>query len=241
MLFRSLERERELNEMKTRFVSMTSHEFRTPLATILSSVELIEQYSDRLAAAEKTEILGSIKAAVKRMTNMLENVLLIGKADSGHMAFEPAALNLRDLCSRVLDEVRTTASAAHRFKFSSDGDCENVAVDERLVRHILTNLLSNAVKYSPAGGEVVFELVRAGDIAVITVSDQWIGIPGSDLPRLFESFHRGGNVSNIQGTGLGLTIVKKAVDQHGGQIEVHSEERKGTRFTVTLPLAPAPA
>jgi PAS domain S-box-containing protein len=232
----ALERERELNEMKTRFVSMTSHEFRTPLATILSSVELIEQYSDRLPASEKAEILGSIKVAVKRMTGMLENILMIGKADSGHFAFEPAPLNLRELCQRVIEEVRTTASAVHEFKFNCIGDCERGSMDERLVRHILTNLLSNAVKYSPQGGTIGFELANEGGAAVITVSDAGIGIPVDDLPRLFESFHRGGNVSNIQGTGLGLTIVKKSVDMHGGRIEVHSEERKGTRFTVTLPL-----
>ena len=232
----ALERERELNEMKTRFVSMASHEFRTPLATILSSVELIEQYSERLPAQEKAEIIGSIKIAVKRMTSMLEHILLIGRADSGHLTFEPAPLNLRELCDRVVEEARIAAGASHHFTFRCTGDCEHAAVDERLVRHIVTNLLSNAVKYSPAGGEVALALARRSDEAIITVADTGIGIPADDLPRLFESFHRGANVSNIQGTGLGLTIVKKAVDQHGGRIEIQSEINKGTRFTVILPL-----
>lgn len=233
----ALERERELNDMKTRFVSMTSHEFRTPLATILSSVELIEQYSDRLPAAERAEILGSVKIAVKRMTSMLEHVLFIGKADSGNLPFAPAQLDLRDLCQRIVDEMRASLQTPHVLHFGATGTFEDCLIDERLLRHIVTNLLSNAVKYSPKGGEVRFTLARSGRDAVITVSDEGIGIPEADLPRLFESFHRGSNVTNIQGTGLGLAIVKKSVDQHGGRITVESRQGKGTRFMVTLPVA----
>jgi PAS domain S-box-containing protein len=236
----ALERERELNDMKTRFVSMTSHEFRTPLATIFSSVELIEQYSDRLPAEERADILDNIKVAVRRMTSMLEHVLFIGKADSGNLVFTPAKLNLRDLCRRICEEVSATTKSSHALHFACTGEFAEAWIDERLLRHIVTNLLSNAIKYSPAGGDVTLELTRTGNDALITVSDGGIGIPAADQTRLFETFHRASNVSNIQGTGLGLAIVKRSVDQHGGHIAVWSEQGKGARFTVTLPVAAPP-
>jgi PAS domain S-box-containing protein len=235
---RALEQERELNELKTSFIAMTSHEFRTPLATILSSAELIERYEQRLAPEEKLGLLQDIKAATKRMTEMLEQVLLIGRADAGRLAFEPTALDLRALCRKIMDEVRVTAGPRHNLRFSCTGDYANAAVDERLVRHIVGNLLSNAVKYSPGGGTVSLDLAREGESAVVTVADTGIGITAADQSRLYESFHRGQNVRNIPGTGLGLAIVKKAVDQHGGRISVESEVGRGTRFVVVLPLGP---
>lgn len=247
-------KQKELGELKSRFVSMTSHEFRTPLATILSSAELLEHYAERLPAQERSELLAAIKHAVQRMKRMLDDVLLIGKAEAGRMSFDPEAIELRALCRSTIDEtVRATAALVA----AAGGDARSAAdtasrvvldmpegelharVDGRLLRFILGNLLSNGLKYSPAGGPVTLALrAEAGEL-VFSVSDQGIGIPPEDLPRLFEPFHRARNVGTLPGTGLGLAIVRKAVDLHGGRIEVHSTPGAGTRFVVSLPGGPA--
>jgi PAS domain S-box-containing protein len=233
----ALEKERELNELKSRFVSMTSHEFRTPLATILSSAELLEQYSDRLPPGEKAELHRSIRAAVERMTKMLDNVLTIGKAEANMLQFSPAPTDLEAFCARLADEMRLTAGERHTLEFSYEGDRGLVRADEKLLRHALTNLLANAFKYSPEGGNVEFRVRVAGGEAGFEVRDQGIGIPPEDQARLFETFHRARNVGTIAGTGLGLAIVKKSLDLHGGSVSVESAPGEGTVFRVRIPLA----
>ena len=242
----ALDKARELSELKTRFVSMTSHEFRTPLATILSSAELLEHYSDKFDAQEKLELLREIQVATKRMGRMLEDVLTIGKVDAGRMEFDPQALNLDDFCRKMLAEVGMVAGAAHRMRFELGCDpalfARGAKLDEKLVRHIVTNLLTNACKYTPAGGLVTLQLAQSpldapAKVMTLTVSDSGIGIPTDDQPRLFESFHRAHNVGNIPGTGLGLAIVKRSVDLHGGTIAVTSAEGQGSTFTVQLPFS----
>lgn len=234
-ILRALAREKELNELKSRFVSMTSHEFRTPLTTILSSIELLRDYGDRLPNVEKNELMAVIKTSVNRMTEMLDDILVIGKAEAGALEFRPAPLAVSDFCRRVIDELRMTASDSHEFQFSYSGpECEHV-VDEKLLRHILNNLLSNAVKYSPHGGLIRTEVTCTGQEIVLTIGDSGIGIPSEDQPELFQTFHRGKNVGNISGSGLGLAIVKKAVDLHSGAIQVASSIGNGTTFTVTIP------
>jgi PAS domain S-box-containing protein len=231
----ALEQERELSELKSRFVSMTSHEFRTPLATILSATELIEKYGERLPGSEKVELMGLIKSAVGRMTAMLDDVLLIGKADAGHAEFHPQPLDVRVLASKALEEIDHTVESPCKLVLSLDGEMGQRMLDEKLVRHILINLLSNAIKYSPAGGTVNLRLRCSDSETVFEVSDSGIGIPKEDQPRLFSTFHRGGNVSNISGTGLGLAIVKKCVDLHGGTVTFVSEIGRGTTFEVRIP------
>ncbi len=238
---RALEKERELSELKSRFVSMTSHEFRTPLATILSSAELLQDYGDRLPAAEKAELIDHVKAAVARMTQMLDDVLVIGKADAGRVEFNPAPCDPRGFCLGLLDEMRRASHGSHELAFSARGSEGTRWLDSQILRHVLSNLLGNAIKYSPRGELVRLELDCREDATVFEVIDLGIGIPDEDQARLFTTFARGGNVANISGTGLGLAIAKRLVDLHGGSIGVESQLGGGSRFTVHLPVVTEPA
>jgi PAS domain S-box-containing protein len=233
----ALEKEKQLGELKSRFVTMASHEFRTPLATILSSTELLEHYSHKWSEEKKLNHFQRIQASVKYMTGLLNDVLLIGKAEAGKLEFKPTRLNLAKLCQHITEEVQAVAGTNHIIAFSSVGQSNDVLMDEKLLQHILTNLLTNAVKYSPQGGTVLFNLICDREVAVFSIQDRGIGIPLEDQEKLFESFHRATNVSTIPGTGLGLAIVKKSVDLHGGKITVKSAVGVGTTFTVTLPLS----
>jgi PAS domain S-box-containing protein len=235
----SLEKQKELNQLKSRFVSMASHEFRTPLATILSSTDLLSHYYDRLPAHERSDLFGSIWVAVRRMTKMLEDVLVIGKDEEERLECKPVLVVVDGLCKSIVQDLRAeldrAGSLQHALTLSSCGQEVQGYLDEKLMRHIFGNLLSNAVKYSPGGGEVRFEVACDQADLVFKVIDAGIGIPEADLPRLFESFHRGTNVGNIAGTGLGLAIVKRSVELHGGTIAVLSQLGSGTEFTVCLP------
>ncbi|MBE9128124.1 PAS domain S-box protein [Coleofasciculus sp. LEGE 07092] len=233
---KALERERELSELRSSFVSLVSHEFRTPLTTILSSSELLERYNHRFSEEKKQTHHQRIQIAVTRMTQLLDDVLTIGKAEAGKLQFNPAPMDLVAFCQEIIESMQIGASQEHRFNFTICGDCTDAQMDEHLLRHVLTNLLSNAVKYSPQGGEVKFDLMCDRESMVFRIQDSGIGIPPEDLDHLFNSFQRARNVGSIQGTGLGLAIVKKCVDLHGGQITVESEMAVGTTFTVTLPL-----
>jgi PAS domain S-box-containing protein len=232
----SLHKEKELNELKSRFVSMTSHEFRTPLSTILSSSELLEHYRHKWTEEKQLSHLHRIQSAVQHMTEMLNNVLVIGKAEAGKLQFIPKAFDLVEYCHYLVEELQLNVNNQHAIKFSSQYKSMPCCMDEKLLGHILSNLLSNAIKYSPTGSTVKFTLAFNNSLAIFTIQDQGIGIPPEDFPHLFESFHRATNVGNIQGTGLGLAIVKKCVDVHDGEISVKSEVGVGTIFSVTLPL-----
>ncbi len=235
----SLEKQKELNQLKSRFVSMASHEFRTPLATILSSSDLLAHYYARLPANERSELFGSINLAVKRMTKMLEDILVIGKDEEERIECHPVPLALDALCEALVQEqtleLFDAGAKRHSLDLKIGGGAAQGAFDEKLMRHIFGNLLSNAIKYSPQGGVVRFDVDCGDDEFRFEVSDQGIGIPEADLPRLFETFHRATNVGNIAGTGLGLAIVKRSVDLHGGTIAVRSALGQGTVFTVRLP------
>jgi signal transduction histidine kinase len=231
----ALEQQRALNELRSRFVSMTSHEFRTPLAAIMSAEELLRHYGDRLPKTERDEILDSIATGVQRMSRMMDRVLLLGKADAGMLDFVPQRIQLAPLCKQFVDEARAQQPEDRsEVKLSIDDGAEGT-YDEKLLRHIFSNLLSNALKYSPGGGEVRFDVRREQTATVFEVSDRGIGIPPEEIAHLFESFHRASNVGAIQGTGLGLAIVKNAVEMHGGAIEVKSKLGEGTTFRVRLP------
>jgi len=235
----AVQREKELSEMKSKFVSTASHEFRTPLATMLSSAELLEHYSDSLRQDEKRNLLQTIQTSAKRMSEMIDDVLTLGRAESGVLKLNLGPTNLRELCNRVVSEFRIAQGKDHVITLDDRFDRLEAMMDERLLRHILNNLLSNAVKYSPQGSEVTFSLERRDEKAAIEIQDRGIGIPPEDQPRMFESFHRASNVENRPGTGLGLAIVKKAVELHGGEISLKSAVGAGTRFTIVLPLRPA--
>ena len=231
----ALEKEKELSLLKSRFVTMTSHEFRTPLATILSSAELLEHYSHKWAERKKLQHLQRIQVAVKRMTGLLSDVLLIGKAEAGKLEFNPTLLDVTKFCRELVEEMQLTTDA-HTITFCSQGECVDAYMDEKLLLHILSNLLSNAIKYSPQGGTIRLDLIYKLGEVIFQIQDEGIGIPKVDQAQLFDSFQRASNVGTISGTGLGLAIVKRSVDVHGGQIRVESEVEVGTAFMVTLPL-----
>lgn len=238
----ALEQQKALNELRTRFVAMTSHEFRTPLAAILSAEELLRHYGERLPQSERIEILDSIAAGVQRMSRMMDRVLLLGRADAQMLDYSPQPLDLPALCRELVEEARLQQPGSRCELIAAWGPgVGSGSYDEKLLRHIFGNLLSNAMKYSPGGGQVRFRVRREGGQMVFEVADQGIGIPAEEIPHLFESFHRASNVGAIQGTGLGLAIVKNAVETHRGTIEVESRLGEGTTFTVRLPATdPAP-
>jgi signal transduction histidine kinase len=227
--------QKELNALKSSFVSMVSHEFRTPLEVILSSSDILDRYLDRLPPDKRRAQLRAIRKSVHRMNHLVEDVLLLGKLDAGRMACTPVSLKLGLLCRRCVDEVETAAQreGAIQLQFTElEGDA---CADEGLLGHILNNLLGNALKYSP-GRPVRFSVTRRGIDAEFVIRDQGCGIPAADQARLFTAFHRGANVTQTPGTGLGLVIVKHCVELHHGTIRCESGEGVGTSFIVTLPL-----
>jgi PAS domain S-box-containing protein len=230
----ALAREQELNELKSRFISMTSHEFRTPLTTILSSTELLKHYSAKFTEEKKQIHFERIQSNVHHITQMLNDILLLGTAEAGKLDFNPAQMDVRQFCQQLVEEFQQGIGRHHSLCFTHQGQLRPVSLDEKLLRHILGNLLSNALKYSPIERPVCLELTCRRNQLIFRVKDQGIGISQTDQQRLFESFHRGINVGNISGTGLGLSIVKKAVDRHGGTISFESQVGVGTTFTVVI-------
>ncbi|PSB59879.1 hybrid sensor histidine kinase/response regulator, partial [Chroococcidiopsis cubana CCALA 043] len=232
----ALEKERELNELKSRFVSMVSHEFRNPLNLISGTAQLLVRSNNKLSEPKKQELLQRQQAAVNRLIELLDDVLTLGRAEVGKLEFNPIELELEAFCRQLVAEMQLTAKEAHAIALVSPGKRFTAKVDKKLLQQILTNLLSNAIKYSPQGGDITLELTCQKNEAIFRVKDEGIGIPPKDLQRLFESFHRASNVGGIPGTGLGLAVVKQAVELHQGAIAVESEEEVGTTFTVTLPM-----
>ncbi|MFM9967346.1 MAG: ATP-binding protein [Burkholderiales bacterium] len=237
-LFAALQREKELNEMKSKFVSIASHELRTPLTNILSSAELLQHYSATLSDEDRAKLLEAIKDAVLGMTTLINDVLLIGRSGSGKLKFNPVALDLEEALSGLVDALRFSHGAKHQLVFKCELQQRQRLIDEQLLRHIVINLLTNALKYSNAGTTVSFSAAESGDEVSLTFVDQGIGIPNDDLPKLFESFHRAANVGDRPGTGLGLAIVKSAAELHGGGILVTSQIGVGSTFRVRIIARP---
>jgi PAS domain S-box-containing protein len=233
----ALEKEKELNELKSRFISMASHEFRTPLTTILGSAELLKHYSHKWTEEKKLVHFERIYSNVQHLAQLLDDILLIGQVEAGKLEFNPEPLDVVQFCSSLVEELKLSASSEHPIVFTCQFPRLEGCLDEKLLRHILSNLLINAIKYSPTSSTINFELVCKNDLAIFQIQDSGIGIPIEDQERLFESFHRAKNVGNIPGTGLGLAIVKRSVDLHRGTIAVKSEVGVGTTFTVTIPLS----
>lgn len=238
LLERALQKEKELNNLRSQFISSASHEFRNPLSVVLIATELLGRMRESSSPDQQQRYLDRIRMAVRRMNDLMEDVLLVGRADAGKLAFNPAPLDLHQFYQELIEELAIEESGLYQLQFTCEGDCSAAAMDERLLHYIFSNLLSNAVKYSPQGGTIQFRLVchPQTNQVVFTVQDQGIGIPPADQSAVFESFHRAANVHAIPGTGLGLAIVKRCVDLHQGQIALTSEVGQGTTFTVTLPL-----
>ncbi len=232
----ALEAEKELNQLKSTFVSMVSHEFRTPLEVILSSSNILDRYLDRLPPDKRKAQLRAIRKSVHRMNDLIEDVLFLGKLEAGRLASNRTPLDLLSFCHRAAAEIESAAAREGAIRFAHhEVDGEAVA-DEGLLHHIVTNLLGNALKYSPPDQDVEFTVRRCGPDAEFVIRDRGCGIPAADRTRLFTAFYRGSNVGQTPGTGLGLAIVKRCVDLHGGNIRWESEEGRGTTFIVTLPL-----
>ena len=234
---KALTREKELSDLKTRFISMASHEFRTPLTTILASAETLERYAHKFTPEKQQTVLKRIQTSVHHVIGLLNDVLTVGKAEAGKLTCTLAPIDLHQFCRDLVEEVQfAQVSTASPIEFTATGDQFQVLADEKLLRHILLNLLSNAVKYSPEHTPVTFTVACGDGESVFQVSDRGIGIPPADQAQLFGAFHRADNVGNISGTGLGLVIAKRAAEAHQGLISFVSEVGLGTTFTVVLPL-----
>ena len=250
---RALEREHELQAIKSSFVCMVSHEFRTPLGVINTAAHLLGKYSDQMSVEERSSQVHAIQTAVLRMTQMMEDLLLHGALETRKMGCKPSRTDLEALCRNIISEVGVRQENALTIECVVTPEVRYAVLDGNLLRHILNNLLSNALKYSPDGRPVRLVLRRvcgesprpggkgppSQDQLELCVRDSGIGIPAADLPKLYESFHRAANVGNRPGTGMGLAIVKQCVDLHRGTIRVESREREGTAFWVCLPLTEA--
>ncbi|NJP08840.1 MAG: sensor histidine kinase [Leptolyngbyaceae cyanobacterium RU_5_1] len=234
---RALQEEKELNELKSRFVSMASHEFRTPLTAIRTAIEILERFGDAASEEKKREYFQRIRTALQNINQLMEDVLTIGKAEAGKPEFHPTWLDLEEFCHEILEEIRLGVGTNHVITFINQGDCQQACLDPRLLRSILINLLSNAIKYSPRGSAVRFELACLDQAIEFEIQDQGIGIPLEDQSMLFALFHRARNTDTVRGTGLGLAIVKQCVELHQGQITFTSQENVGTTFHVQLPLS----
>ena len=230
-----LAKQRELAELRERFMSMVSHEFRTPLAIISSSVDIVQHYFDRLPREKIVERMADIKQQVANMTALLEDVLYILRGNAGKLTFNPELVDIVGLCEHIVENIRLTDRGQHDLVYEADSAALHIEADRRLLEHIVTNLVTNAIKYSPPGTRVRVTVRALEGSVLLTVEDQGIGIPLSDQPYVFQPFHRGRNASGIDGTGLGLSIVKQNVELHGGQISFHSAENQGTTFVVQLP------
>jgi signal transduction histidine kinase len=234
-LRQSLVQEKELSELKSRIITTISHEYRTPLTTIASSAELLEAYRNQWDNERQLKHFNRIQSSVKHLTTLVNDVLFLTKVDFEKQEFQPAPLKAATFFEDIIDEVQSTISDKHHLTFTSQCECYEHYLDAKLLRQILTNLLSNAIKYSPEGGTVSIQLNCEENCIIFSIADEGIGIPKEDRDKLFESFNRASNVGTIAGTGVGLSIVKKCVELHRGQIAVESKVGEGTKFTVRLP------
>jgi len=232
----ALEKEKELNYLKTKFISVASHEFRTPLTTVLSSTELLERYGRNWDFDKYTKQTERIKKSVNYLTHLMDDVLTISKADSGKTLFNPKPIEFKKFCQSILDDIRALMTEKHELEFTYNVPKSILYVDEKLLKHILINLLSNSIKYSVNGGKIIFEITSTSNELQFIVSDFGIGIPDEDQSNLFEPFNRGKNVKDIHGTGLGMSIVKRSVDLHKGSVSFISKVGVGTTFNVKIPI-----
>jgi signal transduction histidine kinase len=220
----------ELKELKSRFITTTSHEFRTPLAIVLTSAELLERLGTDCSEERRSRYFQKIREAVRSMTTILTNALTFRKTEAEGIELQLHTFDLHRFCSSLLSDIQG------EIELNYVGNCTQVMLDPELLTLILHHLLSNALKFSPAHQPINLKVQCSGDHVVLTVSDQGAGIPEQDLPLIFEPFHRAKNVDTIAGGGLGLSIVKQCVELQGGTIEIKSKVGQGTTVQVQLPL-----
>ncbi|MFT2008050.1 ATP-binding protein [Pontibacter sp. 13R65] len=233
---KALQKEKELHELKSRFVTIASHEFRTPLSTILSSASLISKYKTAETDDKRVKHVDRIKSAVSNLTSILNDFLSISRIEEGKIYNVPSTFDLESFAAEISEEAQGVLKVGQQINYQHKGNQSVVHLDKQLLRNILFNLLSNASKYSNEHKTVFFETEITDKQIIVKVQDQGIGIPENDKAHLFTPFFRAQNVTNIQGTGLGLNIVKKYMDIMAGTLQYESELDRGTTFTVTFPL-----
>ncbi len=230
----ALEKEKELSDLKSRFVSMASHEFRTPLTTMMSSLSLISTYSEKKDTVNLNKHVAKIKSSINNLTDILNDFLSVSKLEEGKVENQPHELNIKTFIADVISEMQILATGNQKIDYKHVG-AETVMLDIKLLKNILFNLISNAIKFSPDGGVVIVSSEIKPTEVIISVKDQGIGISKEDQKHLFERFFRGNNAMHIQGTGLGLNIVVKYLELMNGTIGFNSTENKGTTFIITIP------
>ncbi len=236
-LQRTLSQEKELSELKLRFFSMVSHEFRTPLSIILGSAQLLAESSQQWTEEKKRKNLHRIQSSAKLMTQLLTDILTLTRAEAGKLQCQPEAIDLESFCLNLVEDIQVSGGQQHGINLVVKGRYMRANLDEKLLYSILGNLLSNALKYSPEGKKVDFTIRGELEAVIFQIKDEGSGISEDDRQKLYEPFHRGSNVGSIAGTGLGLAVVKKCVELHGGEIFVESALGVGTTFTVKIPQA----
>lgn len=232
----ALVKEKELSELKSRFVSMASHEFRTPLSTILSSASLIDKYKTEETFDKRSRHVKKIKTSIGNLNHILNDFLSLSKLEEGIVVVTFESMNLRELVDEVLEEMSIILKKGQQFINEFVGENPVIIMDRKILKNIFINLLSNAIKYSQENKKILLKINCSNENTVIIIKDEGVGISASDQKHLFQRFFRAQNVLNIQGTGLGLNIVKKYVEQLSGEIEFSSELEVGTTFTITLPI-----
>ncbi|HRO73979.1 MAG TPA: HAMP domain-containing sensor histidine kinase, partial [Saprospiraceae bacterium] len=230
-----LAKERELGELKSRFVSMASHEFRTPLSTILSSVSLIARYTEGEQQPNRDKHIDKIKASVVHLTGILNDFLSMNKLEEGKVDTHFETVDVIDIWNNVIDEMYTILKADQKLINTINIERAWIISDKKILKNIIINLISNAIKYSGEKGEIRCTLDYQDNIFTISIKDNGMGIPKEDQKHLFQRFFRASNAINIEGTGLGLNIVKKYVEMLNGNITFESEHLVGTEFKVRLP------
>lgn len=239
-LLANLDRERELVQLRTEFMNMVTHEYRTPLGIIMSSVEILQRYFDRLSADERSAHLAEIGRGTRRLAALVEDVLFLGKAEAGRVLLELRSVDLKSVLHKLSAEVVKALGAERSIEIKLDRRAEVAVLDQRLISHIFTNLLSNALKYSTLDQGVRVRVQMQKGELLLEITDRGIGIPAVDIPKLFQFFQRASNVGTISGSGLGLAIVKRCVDLHGGSVALESKVGHGTCVRVRVPQALRP-
>ena len=238
-LLNTLQKERQLNEMQARFMSMVSHEIRTPMAGIFSSVELLEMLSkdDKLAEFQPKfqKHFDRIKSQIQRITELTNDALFLGKLEAGKIKYQPEEVNVLGLIKSIIDQNFSPAITQRRVNIEVEGLQRESKLDPALFKHIITNLIGNALKYSPNRPDPLVKIVFQRDHIQLEVIDFGIGIPQKEQREVFGAFSRASNANNIEGTGLGLALVKHFVEMHKGKITFKSTENEGSTFKVTLP------